>query len=468
MQSVTRQLAEFISTHSLSDMPDGLRRNTGRIIADTVASIVSGAGSEVAPGLLKYASAHPGSVPVLGTAVTASAEAAALVNGAFGHALEYDDVFSMLPGHPAAIIIAALVPDLAARPVSARELSDAFIIGYEVCARFGISMTLQHHRDRGFHATATLGMFAGVAALARLRRLTTDQTVDVLSVAGSFASGILAQLGTSMKSVHSGWAARNAVAAADLAAAGITGAADILESSKGFYNAYGTAASKVGRLMENIANPWAIVEPGVSLKKYPCCFAAHRGIEAVLDLRRMHGVTFEEVAQIECRLPPKGLVNMVHHRPQTGLEAKFSMEYCFLATLVDGQPELSTFTDAQVLRPLIQSHLGMVTCIEDPACEEGIGEASGSVSGARGHVQITLILKDGRRLVQQVAHAPGTPMRELTGPEMSDKFAICARHAGMTGARVEALQAVLESDWQAWDDRPLDLRAVCLSAVDAL
>ncbi len=459
MSSITRQLAEFIVTKELDAEAAELKRKAGRIITDTVASIVSGAGSEVAPSLLRYAQTMPGTVPVLGTSILASAEAAALVNGAFGHALEYDDVFSMLPGHPAAVIIAALIADVAhSKEVRARDLNEAFIIGYEVCARFGIAMTLEHHRSRGFHATATLGIFAGAAALARLRKLDVEKTTALLSVAASFSSGLLAQIGTPMKSVHSGWAARNALAAANLVDAGISGADNALESPKGFFNAYGTSASKIDRLMENIGAPWVILSPGVSLKKYPCCFAAHRGIDAIVALRRQYGVRFEDVVQIECRVPPKGLVNMVYRRPQTGLQAKFSMEYCFIATLLDGSPDLGTFTDDAVLRSVIQSNFDMVTNIEDPACEEGLGEAGGAVSGARGHVQITLVTKDGQRLVQKVMHAPGTPDRELSEDELRDKFAICARHAGMTTAEAERMKEAL-CDWQSSDDRVLNLDA---------
>lgn len=463
MTGVTLQLAEFIATRTLDDAPAALREKAGRIIADSVASIVSGAGSEVAAPLQRYAASMPGPVPVLGTATSAAPEAAALVNGAFGHALEYDDVFSMLPGHPAVVIVGAVLHDIATRRVTARELNDAFIIGYEACARFGIAMTLEHHRNRGFHATATLGLFAGAAALARLRRLDVEETLSLLSIAASFSSGLLAQIGTPMKSVHSGWAARNALAAAEMAAAGIHGAADALESPKGFFNAYGTPASRACRLLENIAAPWVILSPGVSLKKYPCCFAAHRGIDAILAIKREHGVRFEDVAQIECRLPPKGLVNMVHRRPQTGLQAKFSMEYCFVASLLDGHPDLGAFTDAAVLRPVIQANLGMVTTIEDPACEEGLCEAGGTVSGARGHVQITLVTHDGRRLVKKVPHAPGTPDRELSQDELDAKFANCARHAGMSDQEAERMRDALR-DWQAADGRSLSVNAFRRSA----
>jgi 2-methylcitrate dehydratase PrpD len=461
MSTALRSLASFVATRCLDGEPLELRTQAAKLLADSAACIVSGAGSELAPALLRYArSGEPGKTPILGTSLSVGAESAAMVNGAFGHALEYDDVFSMLPGHPAVVMLAAMAGDVARRRVTGRELAEAFAIGYEACARLGMAMTLEHHRVRGFHATATLGLFGATAALARLRGVDAEQCMRALSVAASFASGLLAQIGTPMKSVHSGWAARSALIASELAAAGLTGAADALESPKGFFNAYGTAASRVERLLEDIGTPWAILRPGVSIKKYPCCFAAHRGIEAILMLKREHNLNFADIAAIECRLPPKGLVNMVHHRPQTGLEAKFSMEYCFVTTLMDGAPGLPAFTDARVRRVEAQAALPMVSCIEHEACEEGLGEASGEVSGARGHVQIDLLRHDGSRLVQRVAHAPGTPARELTGDELDHKIGQCAAHAGFSPEAAQSMRAEL-ARWRLADDTVLSLAPLC-------
>lgn len=433
MRPVTKELAALIVETPPDAVSGELRRRAEVIVIDTFGAILAGAGSEAAQPLLRYAGTQGGhgQIPILGTTVETSPEVAAFVNGSFGHALEYDDVFSMMPGHPAAVILAALIGDAAAHATSGHDLTDAFVVGYETAARMGVAITLEHHRVRHFHATATLGIFGAAAALARLRRYDVPGTARTLSVAASFASGLLGQTGSMMKPVHSGWAARNAVAAADLIRSGLGSVEDLLEAPRGFFSAYGTATSRVDRLVEGFGTPWGMLSPGVSLKKYPCCFAAHRGIEAVLNLRRTHGIGFDDVAAIECRLPPKGLVNMVYNRPQTGLQAKFSMEYCFLAALLDGEATLASFTDAAVLRPTIQKNLGLVACREDPACEEGIGEASGEISGARGFVEIAIVTRDGERLVDRVAQAPGTPARPMTTDDLREKIGICARHAGL-------------------------------------
>lgn len=442
-QPITQRLADFVASAPIG-APIGpqeatLTATARRIVIDTFGAILSGAGGEAAPALLAYAerTGAAARVPVLGTGLRTSAEIAAMIHGTFGHALEFDDVFSMMPGHPAAVILAALLGDVAQGRVSGAALTEAFIIGYEAAARMGIAMTLEHHRLRGFHATGTLGGMGAVAALCRLRGYDAALTAQAISVQASFASGLLGQTGSEMKAFHSGWAARNAVAAADLAAAGLRGVADILEAPRGFFHAYGTENSRPERLVEGIGAPWGMLVPGVSLKKYPCCFAAHRGIEAVLSLRARHGLRLADVTAIDCRLPPKGLVNMVYSRPVTGLQAKFSMEYCFLSALMDGESTLARFSDSAVLRPEAQANLHLVRCREDAACEEGLGEASGEISGARGFLEIAITTRDGARHVERVAKAPGTPDRPLSEADLRTKFAACARHAGLSPARAE-------------------------------
>jgi len=448
MQPVTKLLAEFIAQTQTQALPDDLLERARKVLVDALACIVSGAGSETAPSLLAYIgkSGSFGSVPILGTERTTSAEAAALVNGTFGHALEYDDVFSMMPGHPAAVIAAATIGEFGKRPISGKELIEAFAIAYEVGARVGIAITLEHHRVRGFHATSTLGIFAAVACLCRLRGYDAQKTAEALSIAASFASGLLGQTGTSIKPLHSGWAARNAVTAVDMVDSGMTTLDNILEAPRGFFNAYGTPASRPERILEGLGESWSMISPGVALKKYPCCFAAHRGIDALLDLVAAHGIVFDDVGELICHVPPKGLINMVYKRPQTGLEAKFSMEYAFVSALLDGRSTLESFTDRAVQRELIQRSLGMVTNVEDPLCEGEGGEEKGEISGARGYCEMIVVMKDGRRYSQKTAHAPGNPARPLSWEELREKIGICAGHAKLdareSSAMIEALMSI--------------------------
>jgi 2-methylcitrate dehydratase PrpD len=182
MRPATIELSALIVETPPDALSGQLRGRAETIVIDTFGAILAGAGSEAAGPLLRYANAAGavGRAPILGTAVETAAEMAAFVNGSFGHALEFDDVFSMMPGHPAAVILAALISDMATRPTSGAELTEAFVIGYETATRMGVAMTLEHHRLRFFHATSTLGIFGAAAALARLRRYGVGETARTL------------------------------------------------------------------------------------------------------------------------------------------------------------------------------------------------------------------------------------------------------------------------------------------------
>src|SRR4051812_6147848 len=155
--SATARVASFIHDTTLAAFPSDATPKAKKALADTFAAILSGGRSEVAEPLLRYIEAvrAPGDVPILGTGITASSETAALVNGTFGHALDYDDVLSMMPAHPSAVIVAAVLASLDEKPVSGRDLIDAYVLGIEVGGKIGLGMTVGHYH-RGYHATGSL------------------------------------------------------------------------------------------------------------------------------------------------------------------------------------------------------------------------------------------------------------------------------------------------------------------------
>ena len=196
MTGLTEALAEFIQAKTLQDLPpDGLEK-AKKAVADTFAVMLAGAGSEVAPPLLRYAerSGERGASPILGSGRTASPEMAALVNGTFGHALDFDDVLSMMPAHPSAVILPALCADLPAGKLSGRALLEAYVIGVEVGGKIGLAITVGHYH-RGFHGTGTLGIFAALGALAKRYGLEAATTRTAFGIAASMACGLQRNFG---------------------------------------------------------------------------------------------------------------------------------------------------------------------------------------------------------------------------------------------------------------------------------
>jgi 2-methylcitrate dehydratase PrpD len=429
MIGLTEALARFIQEKTLADLPEGAVEKAKKVIADTFAVILAGTGSELAAPLLRYAeySGEKGASPVFGTSRMCAPEMAALINGSFGHALDFDDVLSMMPAHPSAVILPALCASLDGKPVSGGRLIEAYAIGIEVGAKIGLAITVAHYH-RGFHGTGTLGIFSALGALAKLHGLDAGTTRIAMGIASSMASGLQRNFGTMTKPLHTGWAARSALAAVRLAACGFTAAPDVLEADAGFFAAYGGEHSDPAVAIAGLGKPWALVDPGIALKQFPCCYACHRGMDGVLELRRRHGFSAGDVEQLTCLMPPGGMRALIYPRPVTGLQGKFSLEYALAAGLLDGEYQLRTFTDEAVQRPAISALLERVRVKEDPGCIDKDALFESRSPGSRGFVEVQLQLRNGKRDAVRIAHPPGHPSRELSWDAIQKKFADCAAH----------------------------------------
>ena len=437
MPGLTESIARFIADAQLQRMPGAAPEKAKKVIADTFAAIVAGAGSEVAEPLLRYleASGDTGGTPLLGTNVRASREGAALVNGTFGHALDFDDVLSMMPAHPSAVILGALLSAAAGSRLTGRALLEAYITGVEAGARVAQAITLGHY-NRGFHGTGTLGLFSATAALCRFAALDADTTRTAFGIAASTASGLRRNFGTMTKPLHTGWAARSALAALNLARSGYTAAPDVLEGKAGFLAAYGVAESDPEGAAHALGNPWVIVDPGIALKRFACCYASHRGMDGVLALRGRLGFSADTLERLECCMPPGGMQVLTYPEPVTGLEGKFSLQYSLAAGVLDGEYTLWSFSDEAVRRPLVKPLLSRIDAREDARCAGSDTQARSS--GSRGFVEVTARTRDGRSETVRVNRAPGHPERELSWDELNRKFLDCAAHADLERARAEA------------------------------
>src|SRR5688572_23604450 len=430
MTGATQRVVSFIGNTSLADLPAVAIPNAKKAIADTFAVILAGAGSQIAAPLLRYVAAAraAGAAPILGSGIVTSPDTAALVNGAFGHALDYDDVLAMMPAHPSAVILPALLASIDDERVSGRALIEAYVTGVEVGGKIGLGMTVGHY-DRGYHATGSLALFSALAALLKLHPLGAPAAQCAFGIAGSMAGGLRRNFGTMTKPLHSGIAARSALTAWRLAACGLTAAPDILEAKAGLYSTLGVAESNADVTAERLGNPFVIADPGLALKLFPCCHASHRAMDGLLALRAELRFDARSVAQVICRMPPGGMRVLTYPRPATGLEAKFSLEYALAAGVLDGNYSLWTFTDEAVRRPEIDALYARIHAHEEPSCRGDDPQFEKRSSGSRGFVEVEVRLRDGRAQKIRVDQAPGTPGRELSWHDLQRKFIDCARQS---------------------------------------
>lgn len=431
MASLSKRIAEFVVTTNFADIPELARSRGSRAIIDTLGVMTAGSASELAEPICRYAeeSGAQGTVPILGTGKTTDGEKAALINAAFGHALDFDDGYPYYPVHASVVILGALISALGHKPVSGKKFLEAYILGIEVVTSIGRGMGLGHYIKRGFHATGTLSGFAAVAALAKLKSIDAETLQRTIGIVASMSSGIQRNFGTMMKPLHSGMAARNGIIATTMAAAGITAHMDVMEGKDNFFQAYGDEGSSAEKAGDLLGNPFAFVEHGIGMKNFPSSNACARPIDGLLQLREKHGLSPDNVSRVHLVLPPGGTNPLRSAKPETTTEAPYSMEYSIAAALVDGAVRLHHFSEGAIRRTDLLSQLGKVSMEEDPRCiaEDPLAETRGP--GPRGFVEVHVTTVDDQAFQIRVDIAPGYPGRELSSDALWAKFSDCTDFA---------------------------------------
>ncbi len=443
--NLTERLARFVA--GTTDVPAEARLQARRAVLDTLGVILAGSREEASRIVAGWVR-EQGGVPeasVLGHGFRAALAEAALANGVSGHALDFDDVSASMRGHPSVPLLPALLALAEKQGGSGRELLSAFVLGFEVECRLGRAMGGPHYA-LGWHATATLGSLGAAAACGRLLGLDAGRTQMALGIAASLASGVQQNFGTMTKPLHAGWAARNGVVAASLAARGLTADAEALEGPNGFLRA-ATAGAEIDPAMalEGLGGSWEIVTPGIGVKLYPCCYATHRAIDAALALRQRYGIDPAGIERVEARLSSGTLIPLQRELPSTGLRGKFSLEYCLAAAFLDGRVALESFSDEAVRRPQAQALAPKVTAVE---------EGPEMAFPIEGFAAVRIVLATGATFEGRVDAPRGDPEHPLTWEELAAKFRDCAALA-LPPQAVDRAIAAIEGLEEARDVRGL-------------
>ncbi|MGE3538301.1 MAG: MmgE/PrpD family protein [Candidatus Tectimicrobiota bacterium] len=418
----TQQLATFVQQTTYEALPVAAVARAKQAIIDTIGTTLAGATDPAGDILTRYVTSLGGApqASILGKGVRTSAPQAALVNGTMAHAYDYDDVNWSMSGHPSVPLVPALLAVGEAQGVSGQALLTAYILGFEVEAKIGRGINPTHYQ-LGWHATATLGVLGAAVAVAKLLRLSAAHTAVALGLAASMASGLRQNFGTMTKPLHPGQAAMHGVMAATLAQMGFTADPDILEAPFGFARLFTGGTYALEPMTATLGQPYDVLEPGIVVKQYPCCAFTHRALDGMLALVEKHQLTADEVEAVECVVSQLASDVLIHPRPTTGLEGKFSLEYCLAAALLDRQAGLGQFTDAMVQRPQVQAFLPRISRHTHPLSAQQAG-----ANGEELPVMVTVKLRDGRKYTQQVEVPKGHPDLPLSEAELHAKFRTCA------------------------------------------
>ena len=429
------RLGAFAAT---AGVPDAARAAARGAVQDTIGVALAGAGEPAARIVQRVTAADggPGPSTVLG-AGTAGPSAAALANGTAAHALDFDDMCWVTLAHPSAPLVAAALAAGEATDATGRTLLDAYVVGFEVEAALGTVMNPTHY-ERGWHGTATLGTIGAAAASARVLGLDAETTARALAIAASEASGLKENFGTMVKPLQGGLAARNGVLAALLARDGFTASPRAIDGPQGFLVAMQSAGRDLADAIDRLGQRWEIVEGGITVKLYPSCAATHPTIDTLLDLRREAQIDPPAVEAVEIDVDPVVPTVLIHDRPATGLEGKFSLHYCAAAALAFGRVGIDTFESEAMRAPAVERLVPRVTMRAD----ERLGRDVPPLTEAR----VTLRLADGRTLERSVRGARGYPERPPSPAELDDKFLACAGRIVPAGSAAGALDFLRDLD----------------------
>ncbi|HEY7792162.1 MAG TPA: MmgE/PrpD family protein [Vicinamibacterales bacterium] len=438
------RLAAFVVGASV---PLAARPIAARALLDTLGVTLAGS-ADPAPRAVQRVVAAEAAAPaaaVIGTPLRTSATLAALANGTAAHALDYDDMCFVSLAHPSAPLVAAALAAGDATGAPASVLLDGYVIGFELEAILGRALNPAHYQ-RGWHCTSTIGTVGAAACVARILGLDTDETARALAIAASEASGLKENFGTMTKPLHAGLAARNGVAAAQFARAGVTASPAAIDGPQGMLTAMDASQRALDEELAGLGTRWEILETGITIKLYPSCAGTHPTLDAVLELRARHNMLADEVQSATIAVDPITPTVLIYDRPVTGLEGKFSMPFCVAAALVDGRVDLETFEQARLDDPRIRALMERVEMIVDPA----IGAGKPPLTQAR----VEIRRRSGDLLSARADGARGYPGRPAGREELAHKFLSCARRA-LPADRADALLARLEQIESVRDVREL-------------
>lgn len=392
-------------------------------ITDFIGVAFAGLGEEQSKIIVDYAR-KMGGVPqasIIGGSFKTSPYLAALVNGTVGHSLDYDDVAISLIGHPSAFLVPAILAIGESIGSSGEDVLTAYVIGYETACHIARPI-LQSHYVQGWHSTATFGTLGALASVAWLLKLNAHQVREALGIAASLAGGLRQNFGTMTKPLHAGRASANGIQAALLAQTGFTADDSIIEAPLGFAKVFGHSGEvDWAEVSENLGKTFLITgAEGLSIKSYPSCGFTHCAIDAALYIKKEHGVNATDIVEAELGVSPFDKQILIHHHPRTGLEGKFSLEYCVARALLSGEVRLKHLTDEAVAEPQVRSLIKKMKW-EEKYPMPVMGTAEGF-----GHKSISVKLRDGREYCKEVIIAKGMPLNPLTPDEFNSKYRDCA------------------------------------------
>jgi len=395
------------------------------LLLDYLGVAIAGSLSESSHPVYKMlAQAAPqGPCTVIGTAANSTPGYAALANGTSSHSVELDDTHQAGSIHPGVVMYSAAIALSESRPeIDFDQFACAVVAGYEVATRLARAVQPKSHYELGFHPTATCGVFGAAVTAAKLLRLSEEQVLSALGIAGSMAAGSLEFLagGTWTKRLHPGLAAQNGILAASLAAEGFRAPTTILEGRDGFLSAYSRNA-RPELVTGNLGKDFEILH--TSVKPHACCRYMQSPIDGLLKLAVAHDIHPEAVATIEVAVLKAGWPLVCEPRerkyaPANVVDAQFSMPFGAAIAIAHRNAGLDQFSEKNFSSPEVRALMSKVVLMQDDRIEKNFP--------AEWPAHVRIEMRNGESYETHVRYPKGDPQNPLTWDELFAKFSALA------------------------------------------
>ena len=344
MNEISTTLAGFASMIDYDQIPSSVRERAKILILDMVGvALRSRHDAESTESLIravKRLGYGQGECTVIGDKDRYSPPGAALINGTLAHSLDFDDTHASGSIHPSAPIVPAAFSAAEMVGATGREVISAVIAGYEIQIRLSLALGPSEHYNRGFHPTATCGVFGAAAAVGRIFKLSAAEISSAFGIALSQAAGSMQFLheGGWTKRSHVGQAAMNGLIASTLAKEGFKGAVDPIEGKAGFLNSYSPNADP-SKAIDQLGSLWQTMS--IAIKPYPSCRYSHAPMDGIRELMKKHRISVNEVENISIGISQTAW-NIIggpedqKQNPKGIVDGQFSMPFCAAVVLQEG------------------------------------------------------------------------------------------------------------------------------------
>jgi len=434
--SIMNAIVAFIKETNFNDIPQEAVSKAKEGVIDFLGCTLVGSRNETGKIVLNYVrslKANPEST-VIGAGFKTSLALAALANGTFSHADDYDDISFSLPGHPSVTILPAVFSIGEMQDITGADLLTAYLIAFEIECKLGQALAPKLYQ-KGWHATSVLGCLGAAAAAGKLMNLSEPELAHCLGIAASMASGLRANLGTMTKPLHVGTAVQNGVTAALLAEQGLTASSAALDGELGYCQSFaGGAVQK--NIIGKLGNPYDIITPGIIFKQYHSCAETHPALDATIALAEEHAPHPQDIASIDCIVTPLNNDVLIYSSPKTALEGKFSLHFCAALGLLKKKASLLEFDDKLVSDPEMVALMKKVTMTPDPSLAEDGYTGAATI--------VTIRMNDGKTYTRRVDHAKGSPENPLSMEELLAKYRDCAGSVLSPEALEKSVECLLD------------------------